>query len=179
MEKFPIVPAEDEGRLNDPALRENFIERVFVFNRWRQFIKKGGGTRDLVDFHRDHKLLVLAHSPKHYTVLGRYVAGSKGYAGRLNDVYIESLMEGLRLIATTKKNTNVLQHIMGYFKKNLIPDEKQELLDVIENYYKGLIPLIVPIALLQHYVRKYDQPYLKQQHYLHPHPMELKLRNHA
>ena len=179
MRHFPLIPVEDDGRLHDPVLRENFIERVFVFQRWREFIKKGGHAKDLVDFHTDHKLLILAHSPKHYTILGRLVAGTKVHVGSLNTAYIETLMEGLHLIATVKKNTNVLLHIMGYFKKQLTADEKQELFGVIGNYHDGLIPLIVPVTLLKHYVRKYDEPYLKRQYYLNPHPLELMLRNHG
>ncbi|MCX5815012.1 MAG: DUF523 and DUF1722 domain-containing protein [Proteobacteria bacterium] len=179
MKRFPLLPAEDDGRLNDPKLRENFIERVFVFQRWQAFIKKGGFSKDLVNFHTEHKLLMLAHSPKHATILGHYVAGSKSYAGKLNDVYTETMSEGLRLLPTTKKHTNVLHRIIGYFKKQLSTDEKQELLDIIENYHKGLVPLIVPVALLNHYIRKYNEPYLKRQYYLNPHPLELMLRNHV
>ena len=103
----------------------------------------------------------------------------RGHSGRLNDVYIETMMEGLRLVATSRKNTNVLSHIMGYYKKHLTADEKQELLEIIERYHKGLIPLVVPITILNHYVRKYDEPYLKGQYYLNPHPLELMLRNHV
>jgi uncharacterized protein YbgA (DUF1722 family) len=122
---------------------------------------------------------VLSHSPKHYSTLGKLVASAKSYKGDLYGAYVTTLMEGLRLIATTKKHTNVLQHIMGYFKKQLTSDEKQELLAIIENFYKQIVPLIVPITLLTHYVRKYGEPYLERQKYLHPHPMELMLRNHV
>jgi uncharacterized protein YbgA (DUF1722 family)/uncharacterized protein YbbK (DUF523 family) len=177
--RFPLVPVIDEGRLNDPGLREAFIEKVFVFHRWLEFLKKGGSTKDLLEFHTNHKLLMLAHSPKHVTILGRFIAGSKGYTGQLNNVYIETMMEGLSLLATTKKNTNVLSHVMGYFKKQLTADEKQELLEIIGNYHKGFIPLIVPVTMLNHYMRKYDEPYLKKQVYLNPNPLELVLRNHV
>jgi uncharacterized protein YbbK (DUF523 family)/uncharacterized protein YbgA (DUF1722 family) len=135
MDQFPLLPVEDEGRLQDPSLRENFIERIFVFHRWRQL------------------------------TLRRMSRGT--------------LMEGLRLAATTKKNTNVLLHIMEYFKKELSPGEKQELIEVIDHYHKNFLPLIVPVTLLNHYVRKYDESYLKRQWYLNPHPVELMLRNHA
>ncbi len=179
MEKFPLIPVEDDGRFNDPKLRENFIENAFVFQRWREFLEKGGLLKDLVAFHANHKLLILSHSPKHYTVLGQYVAGSTSYRENLSEVYIKTLMEALRLLATTKKHTNVLQHIAGYFKKTLSSDEKQELAEVIDSYHRGLIPLIVPVTLLNHYVRKYNEPYLKKQYYLNPHPLELMLRNHV
>jgi uncharacterized protein YbgA (DUF1722 family)/uncharacterized protein YbbK (DUF523 family) len=179
MKRFPILPVEEDGRLHDPALRENFIERVFVYRRWRDFINSGRSLKKLIDFHTDHKLLILSHSPKHYSILGKLVAAAKNYTGDLDGEYVKTLMEGLRLIATTKKHTNVLHHIMGYFKRQLSSDEKQELLEVIENYHKQVVPLIVPITLLSHYVRKYGEPYLERQYYLHPHPMELMLRNHV
>lgn len=180
MQGFPLLPVEDDGRLHDPSLRENFIERVFIFRRWQNSVAGSRGYRHLVDFHTEHKLLILSHSPKHYSLLGRQVA-----AGRKEDFqklclgYLETLMEGLKLIATTRKHTNVLHHITGYFKKNLSADEKRELLDVIGNYHKGLVPLIVPVTLLNHYVRKFSDPYLARQHYLNPHPLELMLRNHV
>jgi uncharacterized protein YbgA (DUF1722 family) len=180
MEYFPLLPVEDEGRLSDPSLRENFIERVFVFRRWKDFTLKGGTLKDLISFHTDHKLLILSHSPGHYRTLGALVATAKEFSTEhLHSEYLSVLMEGLRMIATVKKNTNVVQHIMGYFKHRLTQDEKKELMEVIGDYHKGLIPLIVPIVLLRHYVRKYDEPYLKRQHYLNPHPAELMLRNHV
>jgi len=180
MEHFPLIPVIDDGRLHDPALRENFVERVFVYKRWKQFMEKESHIRNLISFHTEHKLLILSHSPKHFSVLGRLVASAKQHKSEyLQSEYRRNLMEGLSLLATVKKNTNVLMHIVGYFKKQLTSDEKQELLEVIDNYHKKLIPLIVPITLIKHYVRKYDEPYLKKQYYLNPHPVELMLRNHV
>lgn len=179
MKRFPILPVEEDGRLHDPSLRENFIERVFVYKRWCDLQKKGRSITSLIEFHTDHKLLILSHSPKHYTILGKLVAEAKSYSGDLYSDYIAALMEGLRLIATVKKHTNVLHHIMGYFKTLLSPDEKQELLAIIDNYHRQIVPLIVPLTLLTHYVRKYGKPYLERQFYLHPHPVELMLRNHV
>lgn len=179
MKRFPLIPVEDEGRLHDPGLRENFIERVFVFERWRRFTDNKPSLGGLVDFHTRHKLLVMAHSPKHLSALGRLVGNAKGYGQDLSNAYIETLMEGLRLIATSRKNTNVLHHITGYFKKDLSSDEKKELLEVIEWYRRGLMPLVVPVTLLNHYVRRYDKPYLNGQYFLNPHPVELMLRNHV
>jgi uncharacterized protein YbgA (DUF1722 family)/uncharacterized protein YbbK (DUF523 family) len=179
MQRFPLLPVEDDGRLQDPALRENFIERVFVFRRWQEYVREESSLGGLVSFHTMNKLLTLAHSPKHYTALGKLVAEAKRYRREaFHEKYITTLMEGLRLIATSKKNTNVLQHMTGYLKKQLSSDEKQELQDVIENYHSGLVPLIVPLTLLQHHVRKYNVEYLKKQYYLNPHPIELMLRNH-
>ena len=178
MDHFPLIPVEEEGRLHDPHLRENFIERIFTLNRWRQMLKEKKSAGALVKFHTRHKLLVLSHSTKHYREMGKLVAETKGR--KISEIYTRYetlLMEALRLKATVKKHTNVLHHMMGYFKKQLTSDEKQELLEVIKDYYNGLLPLIVPVTLFKHYVRKYGQPYLKDQLYLSPHPMELKLRN--
>jgi len=180
MKHFPLLPAEDEGRMHDPGLRENFIERIFVYRRWQEYIRKDGSLGGLVAFHTDHKYLIMAHSQKHYSALGKMVAGSKKMGrSELHSSYLGSLMEGLQLLATTKKNANVLQHMAGYFKEQLSAEEKKELLEVIVNYYDGLVPLIVPITLLRHYVRKYKEDYLARQFYLNPHPLELMLRNHV
>jgi uncharacterized protein YbgA (DUF1722 family)/uncharacterized protein YbbK (DUF523 family) len=177
--RFPLVPVEDDLRLHDPGLRENFVERLFVFHRWQTLIGQGTSLAGLVEFHTDHKLLILSHSQKHYRELGRLVARGHDTVGELYAYYISLLMAVLSRLATPKKNSNVLQHIAGYFKKRLSSDEKQELIEVIEQYRSGLVPLIVPIVLLRHYVRKYDDPYLKRQYYLNPHPLELMLRNHV
>ncbi len=180
MDKFPLLPVEDDGRLHDPAIRENFIERIFIYKRWLDLLKEDGLVWKLVSFHTDHKFLILSHSPKHYTELGRLVANAgKKENETLQQEYITTLMAALKLIATVKKNTNVLQHISGYLKRFLSADEKTEINEIISNYHKGLIPLIVPITLINHYTRKYNEPYLKRQYYLNPHPLELMLRNHV
>ncbi|MBN2427913.1 MAG: DUF523 and DUF1722 domain-containing protein [Deltaproteobacteria bacterium] len=180
MERFPLLPVEDEGRLHDAGLKENFIERIFVFKRWQDIIRQGPSLKGLMDFHADHKLILMAHSPKVLKELGALVAGGKDRPlGELADQYVTTMMEVLKLIATTRKNTNVLEHVMGYFKKQLSSDEKAELKTLIEDYHRGLIPLIVPVTLLNHYVRKYHETYLARQHYLNPHPLELMLRNHV
>ncbi len=180
MEHFPLLPVEDEGRLHDPKLRENFIERIFTLKRWRKLLTTKETPGSLVDFHTKHKLLILSHSPKHHQMMGRLVGQAKNLP--LNELYsqYQSLfLESLRLKTTYKKNANVLQHMMGYFREELSSDEKKELLEIIELYRKGYIPLILPLTLINHYVRKYDQPYLKEQVYLNPHPIELQLRNHV
>jgi len=180
MEHYPLLPVEDEGRLHDPKLRENFIERIFVLKRWREALDKKENRGTVVDFHTMHKLLILSHSPKHYQVMGKLVAKAKEIPLKdLFQQYQTILMEALLLKATPKKNANVLMHMMGYFKEELSSDEKKELLEVVENYRQEYTPLIVPMTLINHYVRKYDQPYLKQQIYLNPHPLELQLRNHV
>jgi len=180
MDHFPLIAVEEEGRLHDPGLRENFIERIFTLKRWRECLTRKKTVGNLVDFHTRHKLLVLSHSDKIYRMMGKLVAGGKGVPAKaLYGQYETHLMEALKLKTTTRKNTNVLHHMMGYFKKQLSPDEKQELLEIIERYRHGLIPLIVPITLINHYTRKYTEQYLSKQIYLKPHPVELKLRNHV
>jgi uncharacterized protein YbgA (DUF1722 family)/uncharacterized protein YbbK (DUF523 family) len=180
MEHFPLLPVEEEGRLHDPALRENFIERVFALARWRELIERKENLGTLVEFHTKHKLLVLSHSTKHYQEMGRLVAGAKSHPIKtVFDEYQKQLMEALKLRATPKKHANVLIHMVGYFKNQISSDEKTELLEIIEQYRQELVPLIVPITLLNHYVRKYNQPYLRGQYYLHPHPIEMRLRNHV
>jgi len=180
MEHFPLLPVEEEGRLHDPKLRENFIERIFTLKRWRETVARKQSMGTLVDFHTKHKLLILSHSPETYRTMGKLVAEGKQFPLRtLYEKYQALLMEALQLRTTAKKNANVLQHMLGYFKNQLSPDEKQEMLEIIDQYRQGLFPLIVPLTLMNHYVRKYDQPYLKEQYYLNPHPIELQLRNHV
>lgn len=177
---FPLIPVIDDGRLHDPTLRENFIERVFVYKRWQEFKNTLKTTKDIIDFHTDHKLLIMSHSPKHLSLLGNIVARfSVEKKKKVLDEYITTLTEALKLISTVKKNTNVLYHMAGYFKKKISEEDRRELIEVIEQYHKGLIPLIVPIVMIKHYVRKFDEPYLKRQIYLNPHPLELMLRNHV
>jgi uncharacterized protein YbgA (DUF1722 family)/uncharacterized protein YbbK (DUF523 family) len=180
MRHFPLLPVEEDGRLHDPVLRENFIARIFIYKRWREMLARQPRVSDLIDFHTRHKLFIMAHSVKHCSILGKLVAAAKQMSSDdLFSGYETNLMEAVRLRSTVKKNTNVLQHLMGYFKKQLTADEKQELQEVIGHYYQGYVPLIVPVTLLRHYVRKYEQPYLAQQVYLNPHPIELALRNHV
>jgi uncharacterized protein YbgA (DUF1722 family)/uncharacterized protein YbbK (DUF523 family) len=178
--RFPLLPMEEEGRLNDPEIRENFIERVFSYYRWKEFLAAAPTVGRLVDFHSDHKLLMMSHSPQIYREMGVLVAhGTELHLTELLQRYEELFMNGLSFHATSRKNTNVLQHIMGYFKRQLSNDEKSELLELIGQYHDHLLPLIVPITLLKHYITKYDQKYLKQQVYLMPHPSQLMLRNHV
>lgn len=180
MDRFPLIPVEDDGRLHDPGLRENFIERIFTLQRWRAVLSGKKRLGGLVDFHTTHKLLILSHSETHYRRMGKWVAEGKNQPVKiLFDRYETLLMEALSLKATVRKHANVLQHMMGYFKNRLSPDEKKELLEVLDQYRQGHIPLIVPVTLIKHYTRKYDEPYLKNQFYLNPHPVELKLRNHV
>lgn len=180
MQHFPLLPVEEDGRLNDPVLRESFIERVFTLKRWRDAMAREKSHRALMTFHARHKLLLMSHSVEIYRQSGKLVG--QGQAVEIDELYQRYwtlMMKGLGLKTTVAKHVNVLQHIQGYFKKQLTADEKQELVELIEAYRQRLLPLIVPVTLLNHFVRKYDQPYLQQQWYLNPHPLELQLRNHV
>jgi uncharacterized protein YbgA (DUF1722 family)/uncharacterized protein YbbK (DUF523 family) len=180
MDRFPLLPVEEEDRLHDPMLRENFIQRIFVFKHFQEIRSKGISRGNLVDFHTRHKLLIMAHSPAHYRAIGKFVADSHHHTPEaLFDGYAALLNTAMSIRSTTAKNINVLMHIMGYFKKQLSGDEKQEILEIIDQFKNHHAPLIVPITLMNHYVRKYQEPYLKTQVYLTPHPSELGLRNHV
>lgn len=180
MERFPLIPVEDDGRLHDPVLRENFIQRVFAYKRLQDARAKDPKIKDLVDYHTRHKLLVLAHDPEVYREMGRLVANGKNTpADELFDEYTRLMHKAMDKHASAKKHVNVIMHAMGHFKKDLSSDEKQELLEVLDNYKRGLTPLIVPVTLVNHFVRKFGKKYLAKQTYLNPHPLELKLRNHV
>jgi uncharacterized protein YbgA (DUF1722 family)/uncharacterized protein YbbK (DUF523 family) len=180
MEHFPLLPVEEEGRLHDMDIRENFIERIFTLMRWKETLTPSVTMGKLVDFHTRHKMLILSHNQQMYREMGRLVANSGDRSGgNLYERYGNLLMTSLKYKSTPRKNSNVLMHALGYFKKTLSSDEKQEMIQVIDTYRLGLTPLIVPITLLNHYVRKYDQPYLSEQVFLNPHPLELQLRNHV
>jgi uncharacterized protein YbgA (DUF1722 family)/uncharacterized protein YbbK (DUF523 family) len=180
MKRFPNLPVEDEGRLHDAGIRENFIESIFVYDRWMNYLETDRSAAGLMSFHARHKYLMMSHSPALLKEAGKIVAGiDKKKMDAAFIAYEEKLVQILRLKTSVKKHVNVLQHIMGYFKTQLSADEKQELLDVIDRYRRELVPLVVPLVLLQHYVRKYKEPYLSGQWYLNPHPDELKLRNHV
>lgn len=180
MGRLALLPVEEEGRLNDARLRENFIVRVFAYHRV-QGLFRGRWTRgEVVAFHAAHKLLLMAHSPRHYTELGRLVARVKDLpAAAFRDRYCALFMEGLRARATTRKHVNVMHHIVGYLRGHVAPAERDDILAVIEDYRRELVPLIVPMTLLRHYVRRHGLAYIADQVYLSPHPKELMLRNHV
>ena len=179
-QRLPMLPIEEEGRLNDPSLRENFIERVFAAARWRTFVAWRPRARDLVAFHAAEKFAILAHSPARYGEMGRLVAKAGGTLTRNKlDQYGRLLGQARALRATRGRHTNVLQHLAGFFKRQLGADERAELAEVIEDYRAGLVPLVVPITLIRHHVRRLGLAYLADQTYLNPHPKELMLRNHV
>ena len=180
LERYPHLPVEEEGRLTDSRLRENFVERVFAYRRLRDLFDARWTIGGLVRFHTAHKLVLMAHSPAAYARLGRVVAQARGAArARLCDDYTAGFMQALTIVATPQRHTNVLQHMVGYFKRTLDAASRDELLASIDDYRRSLLPLIVPITLIRHHVRRHNVEYLAGQVYLDPHPKELMLRNHV
>jgi uncharacterized protein YbgA (DUF1722 family)/uncharacterized protein YbbK (DUF523 family) len=176
--RFPLIPVEEEGRLNDPLLRENFIERVFCYRRWRDLLRSRMTRRALIEFHTRHKYLLLAHNREHYQALGRLVANAARYApAELATRYGTQFMATLMVKATVRNHVNVLNHLIGHFGRRLSPGQRDELRGVIDDYHRGFTPLIVPLTLVNHYVRSLEVAYLRDQVYLNPHPKELMLRN--
>ncbi len=181
MRRFPLLPLEEEGRLHDMHLRENFIDRVFAYYRWTCLLAENPTPGGLVAFHTAHKLTLMAHSPSHYREMGRMVAqaGSQPW-DELTAAYGRALMDGLSVMTSPGKHANVLQHLMGFLKEALSGEDKAELLAYIEDYRRGMVPLIVPLTLLKHHLARHDAPdWVHQQVYLHPYPKELLLRNHV
>ncbi len=177
VERFPSLPVEEEGRLSDPRLRENFVECVFAYSGLRNLFRGNWNVGALVSFHTVHKLILMAHSPNAYQSLGRMVARAQGVPAKdLESRYTEAFMAALTTSATASQHTNVLQHMVGYFKNHLDRGSKAELLTAIEDYRSALVPLIVPITLLRHHVRVCDVSYLAGQLYLEPQPKERMLR---
>jgi uncharacterized protein YbgA (DUF1722 family) len=181
MKRFPYLPVEEEGRLHDLPLRENFIERLFAHARWTCLLNENPTPGGLVPFHSSVKLALMAHSPAHYQELGRLVAkaGTMPWE-ELVEAYYAGYMTGMSKLATRGRHVNVLQHLMGYLKDDLASEDKQELLGLFEDYREGLVPLIVPITLLKHHLARHDVPdWVHIQTYLNPYPKELMLRNHV
>jgi len=179
-EQFPLIPVEEEGRLCDLTLRENFIERVFCYRRWQDLVQRGVTRQSLMQFHTIHKYLLMAHSMQYSQAIGRLVGQAYQHPPKeLVRRYGELFMNALAMKATVRKHVNVLQHILGYFKDRLGAHEKAELLGVIGDYYHGFAPLIVPMTLVKHYVKIFEVNYILDQVYLNPHPKELMLRNHV
>lgn len=176
MRARPLLPCEEEGRLGDPALRESFITRVLVYRRWQQLLRRGLTPGRLVEFHADHKYLVMAHDQAAYRRMGRLVAE----AGRrpleaLAEDYVAELMEALSRKASRGAHVNVLQHLLGYVSDKLDAGDRREMLEAIEQFRRGLVPLRVPLTLLRDHFRRHPHPYIQRQHYLNPHPGELML----
>lgn len=178
MHALPLLPVEEEGRLMDSALREQFIERVYVYDRWRNMVSDGLTAHKFVEFHTAHKLLIMAHSQVHYRNLGQLVAraGCADLAS-LAQCYITELMQALKQRVTRKRHANVLHHLSGYLKHHLTGSDKSELCALIDAYRLGQIPLVVPMTMFRHYLRRFPSAYVSLQYYLEPHPESLGLRN--
>ena len=176
--RHPDLPVEEDGRLNDPVLRENFLTRVFAYSAWQQLVQEGLTRRGLTDFHSRYKYLLMAHNPVQYKTLGNLL-GNMGQTDpqELGPRYFSELMAALKKCATRSTHTNVLQHISGYLKRAISPEDKQEMQHVIGQYRHGIVPLVVPLTLLKHFFRQHPDPYIAQQVYLQPHPENLSLRN--
>lgn len=176
MRDNPLLPVEEEGRLGDPKLRENFIQRVYVLHRWKQLVAEGLNPSGLTHFHARHKLIIMSHD--NYLELGQLLASvTKSNINEVANMYIALLMKTLKKVASRKNHVNVLQHIQGYLKKELGIDDKAELCELIERYRQGEIPLIVPLTLLKHHFRKNPDPYIEDSYYMSPYPQELCLIN--
>lgn len=177
--RHPNLPVEEDGRLNDPVLRENFLTRVFVYASWQALLAEGLSRHRLLAFHSQYKYLLMAHSPQHYKSLG-HLLGTMDKSTELDElasVYFTELMTGLKKCATRGTHSNVLQHISGYLKQVISADDKQEMQTVIGQYRHGIVPLVVPLTLLKHHFRQHPDRYIAQQAYLQPHPENLSLRN--
>jgi len=180
MARFPLLPVEEEGRLNDPMLRDNFVERIFTLRRYRDAVSGARSLKPLMSFHAAHKYLLMAHQPERVRAMGRLLADSNPRAIReTTATYEDLLLDTLKTKTTTVRYINVLQHMIGHLKTQLTTDEKQEFADLLSDYRAGDVPLIAPIVMLRHYVRKTNEPYLATQTVLYPHPLEMRLRNHA
>ena len=178
--RFPLLPVEEEGRLNDPRLRENFVERIFAYRRLVTLFAKRWTMGDVVRFHTAHKLTLMAHKPDAYRRLGQLVAsGASTPRSELQQRYASEFMAALLAMATPRRHSNVLHHMLGYFKKTLDRESRAELLALIEDYAAGHVPLVVPLTLLGHHIRRGEVSYRADQVYMRPHPVELMLRNHV
>jgi uncharacterized protein YbgA (DUF1722 family)/uncharacterized protein YbbK (DUF523 family) len=174
----PLIPCIDDGPLNDHQLKENFIARIFAYKDWKENVETDYCARNLIEFHSRYKYTIMAHSLAYYKELGRLVAGVKNQdAKERSENYIVKFMEGLKIISTIKNNANVLYHILGYLREKVDGKIRQEIVDLIEQYRRGMIPLIVPISFYRHYFEKHPDEYILKQNYLNPYPDELKLRN--
>lgn len=173
----PNLPCEENGRLNDPHLRENFVLRVFTYKKWQNLVESGLTKHKIIDFHSKQKYLVMSHSVEAYKSLGRLLGENTDWTvEQLAEAYISELMQAIRKPASRKNHTNTLQHLQGYFKKSLDSNKKRELTEHILAYHDGLVPLMVPLTLINHYLQDYPNNYLANQAYLDPYPRDLKLR---
>jgi uncharacterized protein YbgA (DUF1722 family)/uncharacterized protein YbbK (DUF523 family) len=178
MDNFPHLPVEEEGRLGDPVLRENFIKRVFVYRHWRDLVSEGITMHKLMDFHAQYKYAMLSHDQNRTRSLGNRLAeASREPLEETASRYFADMMEILKIRATRNNHVNVLQHLQGFLKNDIDSADKQELGETIEKYRMQLLPLIVPVTLLRHHFRRHPKEFVSKSKYLDPHPAELMLLN--
>jgi uncharacterized protein YbgA (DUF1722 family)/uncharacterized protein YbbK (DUF523 family) len=177
LQRLPLLPVEEEGRLQDPALRESFIERIFAYQRWKAARAAGMTRGALVAFHTAHELALLAHGPGAHRRLGALVASLPAAAAV--EAYGEGFMAALKVTATRRRHAGVLRHMLGWFRQAPPAPERTELEQTVKDYARGLVPLVVPLTLFRHHVRREGVEYLAGQTYLYPDPRELMLRNHV
>lgn len=172
--RLPDLPVEEEGRLQDPLLRESFVTRVFTYHRWKELLTSSPSHGELQQFHARHKLLLLAHHPAGYRVLGRLVANAhlRDFAEVLAE-YGSGLMAALAHPASSRRHVDVLQHLLGFLRPALPGEERRAILEVIEDYRRGWTPLAAPLALVRHALRRTPHPWALSQVYLQPHPKAL------
>ncbi len=176
----PLLPVEEEGRLNDAPLRENFVKRVLIYHRWQMMLANTPcGSKELIKFHQQHKFIIMSYSQTAYRALGQTVAAlNKKDFANIRDSYITELMQVIKKPASRKNHVNVLQHIQGYLKDNITAKDKAELAETIQLYYDEVVPLIVPITLLKHHFKHYPDAYIEDSFYLNPYPQLLTLMNY-
>jgi uncharacterized protein YbgA (DUF1722 family) len=178
MENYPNLPVEEEGRLGDAILRENFIQRVFIYARWQKLAAEGFSIKALNDFHAQHKYIFMSHNQAMAKELGHWLAQAHGEVpSEVMPQYLTKMMTLLKLRASRKGHVNTLHHLQGYLKNFISADDKAELVDIIDQYRNGLLPLIVPITLLRHHFRRFPNDYITDSYYMKPHPKELMLLN--
>lgn len=176
MDANPLLPCEENGRLNDPVIRENFVARVFAYRKWQELMASGVSKHKLMKFHSQYKYTLMSHDLIAYKELGRLLARADLDAHQMAEQYVVGFMTALKIKATRKKHANTLSHIQGYFSKHLSKEQRKELSGQIDAYRTGLMPLIAPLTLVKHYLMEHPKPYLAEQSYLNPYPDELKLR---
>ncbi len=176
MRNHPLLPVEENGRLNDALLRETFISRVYAYSHWQAIEARGITKESLIDFHSQYKYFLMAHDLAAYKTLGKLLADLSGGVANIADGYISEFMKSISKPISRKHHSNVLQHIQGYFKKDLSSAQRQEFAAVIKDYREGMLPLLAPLTLIRHFLAEYPDPYLEKQRYLQPYPVTMNLR---
>ena len=175
---LPLLPVEEDGRLNDAVLRENFIAQVFAYHDWRVNVQNAAAAKKIVDYHSRYKYLIMAHNQSAYRQLGRMVAKSGiGDIESLAQKYIELFMKTVRKPANRRGHSNALYHLLGYLRDGVPGKVRQDIANHIEEYRVGIVNLAVPMSIMDHYLKLYGSEYVNRQAYLAPYSKDLGLRN--